>query len=291
MSNKQRALGKGIDALLMSGDDSELFSPASGSVVSVPIESLQPNPNQPRQEFRQESLRELSDSIREKGIIQPIIAEETEPGRYIIIAGERRYRAAGMAGLKEVPVLLRTFTEEEKLEIALIENVQREDLSPIEEAKAYRSLMEHASLNQEDVAKRVGKNRSTVANSLRLLKLPEDMQTALGSEELTAGHARAILSVVNPADQRILFNRIVAKGLSVREAETLAAELNRGLRPSERKDAVPKKQYPELREIEQRFIDLLGTKVAVKGNVKKGRIEISYFSMDDLERIMEILNK
>lgn len=275
----------------MSGDDSELFSPASGSVVSVPIESLQPNPNQPRQEFRQESLRELSDSIREKGIIQPIIAEETEPGRYIIIAGERRYRAAGMAGLKEVPVLLRTFTEEEKLEIALIENVQREDLSPIEEAKAYRSLMEHASLNQEDVAKRVGKNRSTVANSLRLLKLPEDMQTALGSEELTAGHARAILSVVNPADQRILFNRIVAKGLSVREAETLAAELNRGLRPSERKDAVPKKQYPELREIEQRFIDLLGTKVAVKGNVKKGRIEISYFSMDDLERIMEILNK
>lgn len=291
MSSKQRALGKGIDALLMSGDDTELLSSASGSVVSVPVESLQPNPNQPRQEFRQESLRELADSIQEKGIIQPIIAEETEHGRYTIIAGERRYRAACMAGLKEVPVLLRTFSEEEKLEIALIENVQREDLSPVEEAKAYRGLMEHAGLSQEEVAKRVGKNRSTVANSLRLLKLPDDMQAALASEELTAGHARAILSVVNPADQRILFNRIVAKGLSVREAETLAAELNRGLRPSERKESIPKKQYPELMEIEQKFIDLLGTKVSVKGSVKKGRIEISYYSMDDLERIIEILNK
>jgi ParB family chromosome partitioning protein len=275
----------------MSGDDTELLSSASGSVVSVPVESLQPNPNQPRQEFRQESLRELADSIQEKGIIQPIIAEETEHGRYTIIAGERRYRAACMAGLKEVPVLLRTFSEEEKLEIALIENVQREDLSPVEEAKAYRGLMEHAGLSQEEVAKRVGKNRSTVANSLRLLKLPDDMQAALASEELTAGHARAILSVVNPADQRILFNRIVAKGLSVREAETLAAELNRGLRPSERKESIPKKQYPELMEIEQKFIDLLGTKVSVKGSVKKGRIEISYYSMDDLERIIEILNK
>lgn len=275
----------------MSGDDPELLSSASGSVVSVPVESLQPNPNQPRQEFRHESLRELADSIQEKGIIQPIIAEETEHGRYTIIAGERRYRAACMAGLKEVPVLLRTFSEEEKLEIALIENVQREDLSPVEEAKAYRGLMEHAGLSQEEVAKRVGKNRSTVANSLRLLKLPDDMQAALASEELTAGHARAILSVVNPADQRILFNRIVAKGLSVREAETLAAELNRGLRSSERKESIPKKQYPELMEIEQKFIDLLGTKVSVKGSVKKGRIEISYYSMDDLERIIEILNK
>ncbi|GAB1482542.1 hypothetical protein MASR2M78_13580 [Treponema sp.] len=196
-----------------------------------------------------------------------------------------------LAGLREVPVVIRNYSNERGLEVALIENVQREDLNPIEEAAAYKKLMEITQLSQEEVALRVGKNRSTVANALRLLKLPEDMQGALSAGQLTRGHARAILSVVNPADQRVLFGRILSDSVSVREAEKYAAELNGGIRAasSKNKDEAAKEKTPEIQAIEQKFIDVLGTKVAISGGLKRGAIRIDYYSMDDLDRLYSIL--
>ncbi|MFQ3620332.1 MAG: ParB/RepB/Spo0J family partition protein [Spirochaetales bacterium] len=290
----KRALGKGIDALFQSvlpeGKEVGLTQKSTG-YEWVKLNLLVPNPHQPRKEFSQEALEELAASIRSKGVLQPLLVEKQSDNSYLIIAGERRYRAAQLAGLSEVPVIVRSFSEEEKLEIALIENLQREDLTPIEEAKAYRAVMDSAGLSQEELSERIGKNRSTIANSLRLLKLPEDMQEALHKGEITAGHARAILSVVNPADMRILFHRIVSKDLSVREAEALAGELNRGVRAaaSEKEPSYPKQRPLELQEMEQRLLNVLGTKVRIRGNGKKGVIEISYFSSKDLERILEIL--
>ncbi len=285
----KRALGRGIDALIQQVDDDTTAD--HKDVMTVPLRNIQPNPYQPRTEFDEERLTELSESIKQQGVIQPLIVEQ-DRDVYTIIAGERRFRAARMAGLSEVPVILRKFTDEEKLEIALIENIQREDLNPIEEAKAYRKLMERNNLSQDNLAKKIGKKRSTVANSVRLLKLPEDMQDSITSGELSSGHARAILSVINPADQRILYNRIINEHLSVREAERQAAGFNKGMRSSEKehdKTSQPKFVPPEVQEIEQRFLDILGTKVSLKGNLKKGKIEISYYSKEDLERVYEII--
>jgi ParB family chromosome partitioning protein len=284
-------LGRGIDALIQQVDEDKVGD--TGDVATVDLRNIQPNPNQPRKDFDEDSLKELAESIRQQGIIQPIIVEKVFDS-YTIIAGERRFRAAKMAGLSEVPVIVRSFSEEEKLEIALIENVQREDLNPIEEAYAYKELMERNNLSQESLAQKIGKKRSTVANAVRLLKLPEDMQESIVSGELSAGHARAILSLVNPADQRILYNRIVMDALSVREAERQAAGFNRGIRSSEKqkqrdKTDLPKIQSPEVQEIEQRFLDVLGTKVTLKGNLQRGKIEISYYSKEDLERIYDLL--
>ncbi|GAB4223742.1 MAG: ParB/RepB/Spo0J family partition protein [Spirochaetales bacterium] len=289
----KRALGKGIDALFQSVVEEGTETPPSEGYEVLEITRLVPNPHQPRKEFNPEALEELAASIRSRGVLQPILVEPREDGTYLIVAGERRYRAALLAGLPKVPVIVRTFTDQERLEIALIENLQREDLTPIEEAKAYRSLMEAAGLSQEELAERIGKNRSTIANTLRLLKLPEDMQEAIHSGSISPGHARAILAVVNPADMRILFNRIVEKGLSVREAEAMATELNKGVRASEpEKDTPFPKQRPiELQEMEQRLLNVLGTKVRIRGNGRRGTIEIAYFSTDDLERILELFEK
>jgi ParB family chromosome partitioning protein len=287
----KRALGKGIDALFQSfPEEGKEKHPPEGYEV-LDVSRLVPNPHQPRKEFRQEGLEELAASIRAKGVLQPLLVEPREDGSYTIVAGERRYRAAILAGLQKVPVIIRSFTEQERLEIALIENLQREDLTPIEEAKAYRTLMETAGLSQEELAERIGKNRSTIANTLRLLKLPEDMQEAIHTGSISPGHARAILSIVNPADMRILFNRIISKGLSVREAETMAAELNKGSRAAEpeKESSYPKQRPIELQEMEQRLLNILGTKVRIRGNGKKGTIEIAYFSTEDLERIVEII--
>lgn len=299
---KTGGLGRGLSALL-ENDDSPIRESVppnersgAGSELFVNPSLLKPNPHQPRQEFDETALRELADSIREHGIIQPIIVEEAEGGTFFIIAGERRTRAARLAGLTTVPVIVKKFSEERKLEIALIENIQRENLNPIEEAQAYHKLMELGNLNQEEAAVRVGKSRSAVANALRLLKLPEDMVSSLASGQITAGHARAILSVLNPADQRILFGRILGNALSVRDTERMAGELNGGSRagseqPKQKKtDVNGALKDIEVRNLEQKFIDVLGTKVSVKGNLEKGSIEISYFSRDDLDRIYEIFN-
>ncbi len=299
--SKNKALGKGLDALLNLNSEiidinnySEMDNEnRENKILFVSLDRITANPDQPRKSFNEESLNELAESIKQKGIIQPVLAEEdpANKGQFIIIAGERRFRAAHIAGIEKLPLIIKFFSEEDKLEIALIENIQRENLKPIEEARAYRHIMDSMNLNQQDVAERVGKNRSTVANSLRLLKLPEDMQNSLNDGNLTSGHARSILSTVNPADQRILFNRIVDNGLSVREAETMATDLNKGIRPLSKKESNVKKKIPEIMSVEQRFIDVFGTKVQIKGSINKGKIEITYYSSDDLDRIFDIVNK
>ncbi len=286
----KKVLGKGIGALFK-----ELEATASGEGATVAIKQLKPNPYQPRSRFPDEGLRELADSIREKGIIQPLLVEADEDGTYTVIAGERRLRAARLAGLKDVPVLVRRFSMVEKVEIALIENIQRENLTPVEEAQGYRKLMELVELSQEDVARRVGKDRSTVANSLRLLKLPEPMLQALDRGDITPGHARAILALVNPADQQLLFDRVMGQGLSVREAEMQAQELKAGRRSARGSDArAPRKPRraldPSLEDVRRRLMDALGTRVDVRGTPKRGKIEITYYSADDLDRMLFLMD-
>jgi ParB family chromosome partitioning protein len=258
----------------------------------IPLDKLRANPAQPRKHFDEEALRELADSIKEHGIIQPVIAEDAGDGTYVIVAGERRTRAARLAGLAEAPVILRDYSEEKRMEVSLIENVQRADLNPIEEAAAYRQLMELTGLSQDAVAARVGKNRSTVANALRLLRLSPEVQGALEEGALSPGHARAILSVTGKADQNALFREILREGLSVREAEKRAAAP--GEKRSEKnspgpKTAAPGKRPPEIGAMEEKFIGRLGTKVAIEGGLHQGRILIEYYSMEDLERLYEIL--
>ena len=280
----KKALGKGIGALFRDLDERQ----GEQGLQEVPLNAVKPNPNQPRQEFSEDSLRELADSIREKGVIQPILVELESPGTYSVVAGERRLKAARLAGLDTIPVLLKQLSAEEKIEVALIENIQREGLTPIEEARGYQQLMDLGRLNQEEVARKVGKKRSTVANAVRLLKLPEEMQRALSKGNLSPGHARAILSVTNPEHRQSLFQTIQERDLSVRQAEAESARLNSGGRPDKIKRPVkPKRRVPELEEIEQGLIELLGTKVKVSGSLTKGRLEISYYSADDLSALME----
>lgn len=299
MGPKNR-LGKGLDALLPEDEDLPTGlgalpegiaagTRADSQILMIPLEKLRANPGQPRKHFDEESLKELADSIREQGIIQPLIVEDAGDGTWIIVAGERRSRAARLAGLTEVPVLIRNYSDEKRLEVALIENVQRSDLNPIEEAAAYRGLMELTGLSQDEVAAKVGKNRSTVANTLRLLKLPPAAQDCLERGELSSGHGRAILAVNGEAAQERLLGEILRRGLSVREAEARAAVLNSG-EPETVKAKPPLiKRDPELVSMEDRFRERLGTKVAIHGDMKKGSISIEYYSMDDLDRLLEIL--
>jgi ParB family chromosome partitioning protein len=280
----KRALGRGIDALLSGEPEAGGIS----SVTNIPIASLKISGEQPRRNFSEQTLQELARSIESKGVLQPILAEAAGPDEYVIVAGERRYRAAKIAGLKEIPVLIRSFSDLEKTEIALVENLQREDLTPVEEAQGYQTLIDVGKLTQEEVAKRVGKNRSTVANSLRLLKLPGSILEALDQLRISAGHARALLSLEEPADQGALFHQILDRELSVREAERRAAKVNER-KTKGRSSTQPVTKSPELRSIEQRLIERLGTKVNIRGSETKGKVEISYFSLDDLDRIYSII--
>lgn len=286
-----RGLGRGFGALLPGEDSYSVADPAAGDVVKiVPLTVVEANPDQPRKEFDQEALEELAASIKEQGVLQPLLVEAWSSG-YRIVAGERRWRAAQIAGLSEIPVLVRTFSGESRMEIALIENIQRADLKPMEEARAYRNLMEAFNLTQDQVAQKVGKQRSTVANALRLLRLPEAMQMALDQGSLTAGHARAILSVTLADAQAELFQAILSHGLSVREAEDRAQRLNAGspALASRGKGPAVARRLPEIADLEQRFIERLGTKVTIKGDSRKGKIEITYVSADDLDRLYEVL--
>jgi ParB family chromosome partitioning protein len=294
--SKKKALGQGLDALL--GGEFSLTIPEAkiehnSGVRTLPLDKISPNPDQPREHFDPDALAELAESIRQQGVIQPILVESRSDGSYMIVAGERRWRASKIAELNEVPVIIRDFTPEQKLEIALVENVQREDLTPMEEARAYRHIMDALNLSQQDVADKVGKKRSTVANSLRLLKLPKNMRNAVEAGQLSAGHARALLAVTNPADQELLFSKIVRQSLSVRDAEATATEMNRGHKGSE--NPKPPKGHPvqdrdpEIGNLEQRFIEALGTKVTMKGSMAKGKLEISWYNREDLDRIYELL--
>jgi len=288
----KKVLGKGISALFKIEQEKTAVS----SIQQLSLSSIGGGAYQPRKTFAEDSLAELAQSIEQKGILQPILVEESGDGKYNIVAGERRFRAAAIAGLERIPVLVKSFSEQEKLEIALIENIQREDLTPIEEAAAFKELMNTAGMSQEKLAQHIGKQRSTIANSLRLLKLPQHMQEAIESRFITPGHARAILSLINDTEQETLYQRIVKKGLSVRAAEALADKLNRGIRKSEdstkgKKPLSEKKKSVELLSLEQKFIECLGTKVTIKGSDKRGKIEIDYFSLDDLERIYLLIVK
>ena len=281
----KRALGKGLDALIAQGPDSG----KPGGVLELPVGEIDPSADQPRKNFEMQPLQELADSIKEKGIIQPIVVER-QGQRYQIVAGERRFRAAKMAGLDKVPALVRHYSPDERLQISLIENIQRENLNPIEEAAAYSALLKQTGMRQEELAQQVGKSRSAVANSLRLLKLPPEYRDALSDGALSPGHGRAVLSVVNPADRDILFKRIVEDGISVREAEVLADRLNKGSRGARSTQAKPERKLsPDVLGVEQRLIESLGTKVKLNGSLAKGRIEISYFSKEDLERLFDLL--
>lgn len=290
----KRGLGKGINSLIgdYSFDDVvEKGVQKHDEIKTAKLADITTNPGQPRKSFDPETMKELAESIKNQGIIQPIIVEKRDEG-YVIVAGERRVRAARLAGLEEIPIIEKTFTEGQRLEVALIENIQRENLNAIEEAKAYRYLMDRSKLNQEELAQRLGKKRSTVANSVRLLSLPKQAQNALVSKAISAGHARAILSVVNPSEQTILLNRIITDHLSVRQAEEIAVELNNGARAGKKKKAKrqPRKD-PEVQAVEEKFLEACGTKVKVKGSLHKGAIEISYYSPDDLERIYALIAK
>ena len=299
----KRGLGKGLSALLpdeasreetvsqaeIYGDEKPgitVSGKAKTGEIFVRLENLKTNPNQPRKDFDESELAELADSIKQQGIIQPIIAEDAGDGTYTIVAGERRFRAARLAGLSEAPVILRKYSDDKRMEVSLIENIQRSNLNPIEEAAAYKQLMETGGLSQDEVASRVGKNRATVANALRLLKLPREMLESIRNAELSPGHARAILSVSGAREQEILFSEILKKSLSVREAEKRALTLGKGKKP---KKPPAKARLPELDAMKEKFISRLGTKVAINGDLNKGTVVIEYYSMEDLDRLYEIL--
>jgi len=265
----------------------------AGDIVQLSVDKLIANPGQPRKNFDEKELQELADSIKTFGIIQPIIAANAGDGTYIIIAGERRTRAARLAGLETVPAIIRDYTDQKRLEVSLIENIQRSDLNPIEEAAAYKNLMDFSNLSQDELATRMGKNRSTVANALRLLKLPVEMQKSLEEGKVSSGHARALLSVTDTKGKDKLYKEILSGDVSVREAEKRAAELNASTGTvkgkSSSKGGKGLKRPPEVDAMVEKFIHKLGTKVVIEGDLNKGRIHIDYYSMEDLERLYEIL--
>ena len=309
---KSGGLGKGLGALLKETSSAPASVSAIGGLGAKPSTNknipdcievdengglwidpalLVPNPQQPRIEFNQKQLDELAESIRVNGILQPIIIEQAGEKEFYIIAGERRTRASRLAGLTKVPVQLRKFDEQQKLEMALIENIQRTDLNPIEEAMAYRNLVQMSDLTQEEVAKRVGKARTTVANSIRLLNLPEDIQKALISGQITSGHARALLMVKSDSDMRVMFGKILGTGLSVREAEAMADNLNNGGRASATKKVKKtNRKDPDVALFEQQLKNLFGVRgITLNGTIDKGSIVIEYSSKNDFDRICDIL--
>jgi ParB family chromosome partitioning protein len=275
---KKTGLGKGIGALLTVVDEER------GSYFSCPIEDIKPNKGQPRKTFSDEKLEELAASIREKGIIQPLVVRK-KGDHYELIAGERRWRASQRAGLREVPVVIQDVSDDTAVELALIENIQREDLNAVEEAEAYHSLQERFSLSQEELAKRVGKDRSTVANALRLLKLPAEIKRDIVEDRLSMGHARALLAIENPEAQKKGRDEIIKRKLTVREAENLVKRLKttRAPRPVKRPD-------PQMIELLDQLKRHFKAKVALRQGKRGGKIEISYANLDDLTRIVEIIN-
>lgn len=274
----KRGLGKGLDALF---PVEEVQTAGEDKVVSLRVTEVEPNAKQPRKQFLEEQLSELAASVREHGIIQPIVVSKNANGFYTIIAGERRWRAAKMAGLKEIPAIIRVYDDQTASEIALIENLQRENLNPMEEADGYRNLMDMYGLTQEKISEKIGKSRSAVANALRLLSLKEPLRVMVRDGKLSAGHARALLSVPTEPQRMELAQRVIAEGLSVRALEKLCAAAKPPLK------AQPVKYEQELRDLEQKLSKKVGARVRITGDHKKGKIEISYTGSDDLERLLE----
>jgi len=279
----KKGLGKGLDALF-----AEDTRESESGVIEVKITEVMPNKNQPRKSFDEEKLEALADSIKEHGIIQPIIV--TQKGDlYTIVAGERRWRAAKKAGIKKIPVLVREYDDVTTAEIALIENLQREDLNPIEEAMGYRALMDEYNFTQEEISAKLGKSRSAIANSVRLLTLDDYAREKLVLGEITEGHARCALSVPAGVVREFFINRIIEEGLNVRQAENLAKDLASTKKP--KKEKTESVYKIEMERISRNLEQFLGTKVKLSGNSKKGKIEIEYYGNADLERLIDIIKR
>lgn len=280
---KRPALGKGLGALIpdIEKEDRKNF-------LSCGIEEIIPSKYQPRKGFDEGRLTELANSIKEKGIIEPLIVRKRDKG-YELIVGERRWRAAQRAGIKEVPIIVRDVTTAEAMELALIENLQREDLKPLEEAEAYKRLMDEFHYTQEELAKRIGKDRATLANSVRLLKLPQEIKAYLADESISSGHARTLLGLNTPEQQKMACAKVMKRGLSVRETENLVKRLN--LQRSKRDmDVKPRgEEERHLGFVEETLRKFLGTKVRIPKRGGRGKIEIEFYSEEDLERIVEII--
>lgn len=298
--SSRKALGKGLSALLPANRAAQQQQPATGGGLAakpadaagpskafeIPIDEIDPNPLQPRTVFEPERLSELAQSIRENGIIQPLIVRRNG-NRFQLIAGERRWRAAKLADLRRVPVVVQDFADNRLLEVTLIENIQREDLNPIEVAQAFERLGRDLGLSHEQIAQRTGKERSTVTNMIRLLKLPSDVQILLAEHRLSMGHARAILGLSQPDQQIILAKRVAADGLSVRHVEKAVQRLTEG---PEEKAEVDARQDPNVKAAAERLGELLGTRVRItEKSEQRGRIEIEYYSMEELSRVYDII--
>ena len=291
---KKTGLGKGLDSLIPVHNNTEKEMAVVEKVVEkktdtvLRITEIEPNKGQPRKNFNEDALEELADSIKQFGLIQPLVVQKRD-GYYEIIAGERRWRAAKKAGLKEVPVIIRDYTDEEMMEIALIENLQREDLNPIEEAQAYKKLINDYKLKQDEIAEKVSKSRVAITNSMRLLKLSEKVQDMIVDEMISSGHGRALLALNDKKMQEELANRIFDEKLSVRETEQILKALNN---PKEKKN---KEEYSDnfvYEKIENEFKEIIGTNVSIKRKSQdKGKIEIDYYSTEDLERIIDLMKK
>ncbi|MCR5785562.1 MAG: ParB/RepB/Spo0J family partition protein [Eubacterium sp.] len=289
-AKKAGGLGKGLDTLIPGAKAAapkkkETASADGISPVSVSIDKVEPNKDQPRKMFDEEALEELSDSIKKFGVLQPLLVQDKKT-YYEIIAGERRWRAAKKAGLKEVPVIIKNYTEQEMVEISLIENIQRENLNPIEEAVAYKRLLEEFNLKQDEVAERVSKSRSAVTNSMRLLKLDERVQKMLIENKISSGHARALLGTANKEAQFMLAQSVVEKNLNVRDIEKLVKK--EGTEPT-----TPKEEDPLdviYQDMAEKLKVILGTKVSVNNKGGKGKIEIEYYSPDEFDRIVNLLH-
>jgi ParB family chromosome partitioning protein len=279
MKQQQQRLGRGLGALI--GEES---GADRNAVLEIDVNELDTNLQQPRKRFDEEKLAELAQSIRTYGIVQPIIVQRSGE-RYTIIAGERRYRAARLAGLTEVPVVVKEYSEQEYMEVSLVENLQREDLNPIEEAQAMRMLMDEHRLTQDELSGRLGKSRSAVANTLRLLSLPDEVRELVVSGELSGGHARCLVAMKSDHDKIMLARRIVAQGLSVRAAEALAAA------GAEKKaeQRAKKSAAPEIEQAQGALTAALGTRVEIVGDLRRGKIVLSYYNPDQLQSLYDFL--
>ena len=300
-NTKKRVLGKGLEALITDTyvkpvqksevvlnkiNTVSLEESGRGAVKAIPIKNIIPNHDQPRLTIKEDSLAELADSIREQGVLQPVIVTKKTAIEYELICGERRLRAAALAGLENIPAVVKEVAGDKMLELALVENIQREDLGPLEEATAYARLIEERGLTQEDVAKRVGKNRSTVANTVRLLRLPKEVQDLIANDLISAGHARALVTLLTPEHQRVMAQRIVKEHLSVRQTEEIVLGLNSGKRRAKRARLLNPHVADLERKLEQRF----RTRIKIYNNKKnQGRIEIRYFSLDELDSILQTM--
>ena len=291
MATKKRGLGLGLDSLI---SDSALENTSKKENVSretfLPLIQIEPNRAQPRTRFDEDALQELADSIKQYGIIEPIVVQKKE-NHYEIIAGERRWRAARIAGLKEVPVVVKEYSEDEIFTIALIENIQREDLNPIEEAIAYQKLIQELKLKQDEVAEKVSKSRTAITNSMRLLKLDQRVQQMLIDEMISEGHGRALLPIADPEEQFTLAMKVFDEKLSVRETEKLIKKLQEEKNAPDKKEEEIKDVSFIYKELEEKLKRSLGTKVEIRNKANNtGKIEIEYYSMDELERLVELMN-